>query len=186
MSVGQVLDKVEEDGVFYHRSGGGMTLSGGEALMQPTFANALLREARRRHLNTAIETCGCCPYGHLHEACTHLDKLIFDIKSLDAKAHKAQTGVDNTLILHNFIKVCKNFPSLLIQVHTPVIPGFNDNEDDILAIRRFIPRRPNVEYELLAYHRMGQPKYSYLGRPYELKGVNLDSSRLERLKAVAR
>ena len=186
MSVGQVLDKVEEDGVFYHRSGGGMTLSGGEAMMQHEFANALLREARRRHVNTTIETCGCYSYEYLQEACRHLNKLIFDIKCLDPVLHKQHTGVDNSLILENFTKVCEEFPDLPILVRTPVVPGFNDSEDEILAIREFIPRRSNISYELLAYHRMGQPKYSYLGRRYELEGVTLDDVRMERLKVLAR
>ena len=185
MSVEQVLNKVEEDGVFYHRSGGGMTLSGGEALTQHEFAHALLREGKRHHINTTIETCGCYPYGHLYEACKHLDKLIFDIKSLNPVKHKEFTGVDNALILKNFTAVCEDFPYLPILVRTPVVPGFNDSDDDILAIREFIPRRPNIEYELLTYHRMGQPKYSYLGRRYELDDVKADEARMERLRELA-
>ena len=185
MSVEQVLNKVEEDGVFYHRSGGGMTLSGGEALTQHEFAHALLREAKRHHINTTIETCGCYPYGHLYEACKHLDKLIFDIKSLNPVKHKEFTGVDNALILNNFTAVCEDFPYLPILVRTPVVPGFNDSDDDILAIREFIPRRPNIEYELLTYHRMGQPKYAYLGRRYELDEVKADDARMERLRELA-
>ncbi|MBB5143516.1 (2S)-3-sulfopropanediol dehydratase activating enzyme [Desulfovibrio intestinalis] len=185
MSVEQVLNKVEEDGVFYHRSGGGMTLSGGEALTQHKFAHALLREGKRHHINTTIETCGCYPYGHLYEACKHLDKLIFDIKSLNPVKHKEFTGVDNALILKNFTAICEDFPYLPILVRTPVVPGFNDSDDDILAIREFIPRRPNIEYELLTYHRMGQPKYSYLGRRYELDDVKADEARMERLRELA-
>ena len=185
MSVEQVLNKVEEDGVFYHRSGGGMTLSGGEALTQHEFAHALLREGKRHHINTTIETCGCYPYGHLYEACKHLDKLIFDIKSLNPLKHKEFTGVDNALILKNFTAICEDFPYLPMLVRTPVVPGFNDSDDDILAIREFIPRRPNIEYELLTYHRMGQPKYSYLGRRYELDDVKADEARMERLRELA-
>lgn len=186
MSVGQALDKVEEDGVFYHRFGGGMTLSGGEALMQHEFAVALLREARRRRIDTTIETCGCYPYERLRDACPHLNRLIFDIKCLDPHKHKAQTGVDNALILENFRRVCEDFPDLPIRVRTPVIPGFNDSEDDIRAIRRMVPRRPNIDYELLAYHRMGQPKYGYLGRRYELEGATLDEALMKNLNEIAR
>lgn len=185
MSVAEVLAKVEQDDVFYNRSGGGITLSGGEALLQHDFALALLREAKHRHINTCIETCGYYPYEHLREACRYLDKLIFDIKSLDAAKHKAWVGVDNARILQNFEQVCEDFPQLPLRVRTPVIPGFNDTEDDILAIREFVPRRPHMEYELLAYHRMGQPKYAYLGRPYALEGVTLDEAHLQRLKALA-
>lgn len=186
MTVANVLKKVEEDGVFYHRSGGGMTLSGGEPLMQHEFAHALLREAKRHHVNTTIETCGFYPYEHLQEACRHLDKLIFDIKSVNSAKHKEHTGVSCDLIMKNFSKACEEFPDLPIRVRTPVIPGFNDTEEDILAIREFIPRRPNIEYELLAYHRMGQPKYGYLGRRYALEDAKLDDDRMERLIKIAR
>ena len=162
-----------------------MTLSGGEAMMQHEFATALLREAHKHHINTTIETCGCYPYEHLHEACKHLDKLIFDIKSLDPVLHKKHTGVDNMLIMRNFARVVEDFPQLPILARTPVIPGFNDTEDDILAIRESIPRRPNIEFELLAYHRMGQPKYGYLGREYELEGAKLDEEKMQHLRDIA-
>ena len=185
LSVVQVLDKVEEDGVFYHRSGGGMTLSGGEALTQHVFAIAMLREAKRRHINTAIETCGFYPYQHLHAACQHLDSLIFDIKCFNAAKHKAHTGVDNSIILDNFKRVCTDFPDLPIIVRTPVVPNFNDTEDEIMAIRELIPRRSNISYELLGYHRMGQPKYEYIGKRYELAEAKLDEGIMQKLNKIA-
>lgn len=186
MTVDRILRRVEEDSIFYSRSGGGLTLSGGEALMQPGFVLALLREARRRHINTAIETSGFAPYEHLQEAIVNLNMLIMDIKSLDCAKHKEFTGVDNALILENFSRVCEEFPKLKILVRTPVIPGFNDSEDDIRAIRDFIPRRGNITYELLAYHRMGQPKYEYLGRRYALEGATLGDGLMDRLRAIVR
>lgn len=186
MTVDQVLRRVEEDSVFYSRSGGGLTLSGGEALMQHEFALALLHEARKRHINTAIETCGFYPYEHLQEAAKDLNMLIMDIKCLDSAKHKEFTGVDNAIILENFTRVCEEFPELKILARTPVIPGFNDTEEDIRAIRNFIPRRANSSYELLAYHRMGQPKYGYLGRRYTLEGAVLEEGLIERLREIAR
>lgn len=185
MSVDSVLKRVEEDDAFYRRSGGGITLSGGEPLMQPDFAIALLREARRRHINTTMESCGFYEYDHLREAAKHLNKLIFDIKCFDPETHKKNTGVDNARILENFRKVSGEYPDLPIRVRTPVIPGVNDSEEEIAAIRRIVPRKPNVEYELLAYHRMGQPKYGYLGRRYELEDASLDPDLFRRLKEVA-
>ena len=94
--------------------------------------------------------------------------------------------MDNALILENFRRVCEDFPDLPIRVRTPVIPGFNDSEDDIRAIRRMVPRRPTIDYELLAYHRMGQPKYGYLGRRYELEGATLDEALMKNLNEIAR
>ena len=186
MTVDQVLRRVEEDGVFYSRSGGGLTLSGGEALMQHEFALAMLREARRRHINTALETCGCYPYEHLQEAACNLNMLIMDIKCMDSAKHREFTGVDNALILENFHRVCEDFPNIKILVRTPVIPGFNDTEEDILAIRKCIPRRDTISYELLAYHRMGQPKYEYLGRRYSMKDAALAGGLIEHLRDIAR
>lgn len=185
MSVDEVLNKVAEDDVFYSRSRGGLTLSGGEALTQFDFALALLREAKRRHIHTVIETCGCYPYEHLREACQYLDGLIYDVKCADPKLHKKFTGVDNSLILENFRRVCGDFPHLPIRARTPVVPGFNDNEEEIRAVRALIPRSPHVEYELLAYHRMGQPKYAYLGRIYEMGDEKLDENKMRCLREIA-
>lgn len=185
LSVDDVLRRVEEDGVFYHRSGGGLTLSGGEAMMQPAFALALLREAHVRRINTVMETCGQYVWEHLEEACRNLNSLIFDIKHISSEKHRAFTGAGNETILGNFRRVCEIFPELPILVRTPVIPGFNDTEEEITAIRNFIPRRANLRYELLPYHRMGQPKYAYLGRDYAMKGAVLPDGLMARLKTLA-
>ena len=185
VSVKEILDKVERDAVFYARSGGGMTLSGGEALFQHDFALALLRAAKRRRIDTAIETCGYYPYEHLEEACHFLNKLIIDIKCIDPEKHKAFTGVDNARILENFQHVVQDFPDLPILVRTPVVPGFNDTEEDIKAIRARIPVRATIEYELLPYHRMGQPKYGYLGRRYPFEGKELEKGKIKKLRDIA-
>ncbi|MBR3664884.1 MAG: glycyl-radical enzyme activating protein [Desulfovibrio sp.] len=184
-SVREILDLVERDQVFYARSGGGMTLSGGEALFQHEFTHALLRAAQKRHIDTAMETSAYAPYSHLAEACKHLNKLIMDIKCLDSAKHKAMTGVDNAQILENFARVCQDFPDLPILVRTPVIPGFNDTEDDIRAIRNIIPLKATIEYELLPYHRMGQPKYGYLCRRYPMEGKELDKEKMKKLREIA-
>lgn len=183
-SVEQILSRVEEDDVFYARSGGGLTLSGGEALTQPDFALALLREARRRHIHTTIETCGHYPTEVLDAACRSLDALIFDIKSMDSERHRKATGVGNEQILRNARYAFETFPDLPILIRTPVIPGFNDTEEDILRIREAVPLRPNIRYEVLTYHRMGQPKYAYLGRPYALEGVKADEGFMKRIRLM--
>ncbi len=185
MSVDDVLEEVEADGAFYARSGGGMTLSGGEAMFQPEFALALLREAKRRRINTVMETCGHCGADDLLEACGLLDSLIYDIKSLSSERHRKGTGFGNELILENFKRVCSAYPALRIHVRTPVIPGFNDTEEDIRAIAQYLPRRDRLTYELLPYHRMGQPKYQFLKRPFPMGNASLDPSIFPRLKALA-
>ncbi len=186
MTVDEVLKAAETDGVFYGRSGGGITLSGGEPLAQGAFSVALLKEARRRRMNTAMETCGMGDWAVLAEAAKHLNTIIFDIKTINARKHKEYTGVGNETILANFTRLCAECPELPKLVRTPVIPGFNDSEEDIAAIAGFLTGKANVNYELLAYHRMGQPKYGYLDRNYPLGDVKLDADRFESLQRLAK
>ncbi|MEL7566302.1 MAG: glycyl-radical enzyme activating protein [Dehalobacterium sp.] len=183
-SVDQILKEVEKDSAFYARSGGGITLSGGEPLFQPQFAVELLKEAKCRRMDTAMETCGYTDWGNLDPACQYLNLLIFDIKCMDSKKHKEHTNANNELILDNFKKVCEKYPDLPKLVRTPVIPGFNDHEADIKAILEFIKDKPNVKYELLPYHRLGTPKYEYIGRDYLLGDVKLDEEKMNLLKEL--
>lgn len=186
MTVDEILKAAEADGVFYTRSGGGITLSGGEPLAQGAFTVALLKEARRRRLNTAMETCGFGDWEVLAEAAKYLNTIIFDIKNMDPAKHEEYTGAGNAKILANFARLCEEYPSLPKLARTPVIPGFNDGEQDIAAIAGFLAGKPNVDYELLAYHRMGQPKYQYLGRDYPLGDRKLADDGFKALKELAK
>ncbi len=181
VTVNAVLQKADDDAVFYARSGGGITVSGGEPLAQPEFTLALLREAKARHIHTAVETCGHYSTALLDALCRTARSLIYDIKTLSAEKHKRFAGIGNERILKNFNHICAKYPDLPLLVRTPVVPGFNDSEEEILAIRDRIPARENVRYELLPYHRMGQPKYAYLGRTYAMEGVTADEARVSRL-----
>lgn len=185
-SVQEVLDQVEQDAVFYKHSLGGITLSGGEPLMQPEFAQALLKETKRRHIHTAIETTGCAKYETVQKVFKHLDLIIYDMKSLDDEKHKKYTGVSNRIILENFEKMRKDFPNTPVLVRTPVIPGINDTKEDIMAIRDFIRPFPNVSYELLKFHRLGEPKYKSLGRTWKMEGKELDEDLWNSLREIAR
>ena len=183
-SVDEILENVEADGAFYSRSGGGMTISGGEPFMQADFTIALLKEAKRRRINTAIETSGYTDWSILAQACEYLDTILFDIKCLDDQKHSEFTHVSNQMILNNFQKLCDHFPEINIVVRTPVIPGFNDSNESITAIVSYVKDKPNVRYEILPYHRLGQPKYEYLGREYSLVGVKLDIEKEKELRAL--
>jgi len=186
VTVDQALGRVEEDEAFYARSGGGVTLSGGEPLFQSEFAIALLSQAKQRHVDTCIETCGNVPWPVLQEAARHLDCIYFDLKSMDPATHEVATGASNQLILKNLAKLEDEFPELPVVVRTPVVPGFNDNQEAIAAIVDFIKDFPNTEYELLAYHRMGMPKYAYLGRDYPLADIEtISQQRIDQLRAFA-
>ncbi|GAB6111621.1 (2S)-3-sulfopropanediol dehydratase activating enzyme [Desulfomicrobium salsuginis] len=180
-SVDDVLRVVEQDAAFYTRSSGGMTLSGGEPLLQGDFALSLLREARRRRIRTAVETCGMVPWKTMEAAAQYLNYVLYDIKHMDGAVHEAQTGRTNEVILENFRRLAELDPDKPILARTPVIPGFNDSEDAIAAIAEFIRPYPNVRYEMLPYHRLGTQKYHFLDRVPPMDGVTLDKSVMPRL-----
>ncbi|MBR1422792.1 MAG: glycyl-radical enzyme activating protein [Ruminococcus sp.] len=163
-SAGEIVDRVEAESAFYSHGGGGMTLSGGEPFMQGEFALELLKEAKRRRINTAAETCGLCDTEILRRAAELLDTVLFDIKTLDEQKHIRYTGCSNKLILENLEMLFSDFPKLRKQIRTPVIPGVNDNERELNEIRKYLEGRENYSYELLPYHRFGEKKYSLLGR----------------------
>ena len=183
-TVEDVLNAVAQDAIFYTRSGGGMTISGGEPLFQKEFAIALLREARRRRIKTAIETCGCYEWERLEEAAPYLNYVLYDVKHTDTEKHKWATGVGNELILSNLKKLLETFPELPVQVRTPVIPGFNDDEETARSIGKLLKGYANVSYEALPYHRLGTQKYAFLGREYPMGEVSLPAGVAERVQAI--
>ena len=161
-----------------------MTISGGEPLFQKEFAIALLREARRRRIKTAIETCGCYEWERLEEAAPYLNYVLYDVKHTDTEKHKWATGVGNELILSNLKKLLETFPELPVQVRTPVIPGFNDDEETARSIGKLLKGYANVTYEALPYHRLGTQKYAFLGREYPMGEVSLPAGVAERVQAI--
>lgn len=167
MEIDEILDIVERDSAFYKRGGGGLTVSGGEPLSQKN-AVCLLENARKRRLNTSVETCGMIPTEVLLEAAEYLNQVYFDIKSLNAKKHKEYTGMDNRQILDNFAALCRQYPQTQVTARTPVIPGFNDSEEELEKIGRFLHRFSNVKWEKLPYHEYGVGKYAMLGREYRI------------------
>ncbi|TWI73005.1 pyruvate formate lyase activating enzyme [Desulfobotulus alkaliphilus] len=185
-SVEDVLSVVEQDAVFYTRSGGGLTLSGGEPLLQHDFAMALLREAKKRRVRTAIETCGMIPWETLHGASRLVNDMLFDLKHMNSGDHERHTGMGNARILDNFKRLAglQNTPPILVR--TPVIPDFNDNEEAIRAIAEFLrPFKEGVSYELLPYHRLGTQKYHFLDRIPSMGEVQLDKKRFSSLQDTA-
>jgi len=172
MTVEEVIRAVEEDGSFYVRSGGGLTLSGGEPLSQVDFSYEILRTAKNRGLNTAIETTGICSWGAIEAVGPFLDQIFYDIKCMSPKKHKMVTGVSNESVLENYQKLCRHYPDIKITVRTPIIPGVNDSTTDVEAIRLFINSTGNADnYELLPYHEFGESKYYKLGKKFQMKGV---------------
>ncbi len=170
-TVEQVMETVEKDRSYYRRSGGGLTLSGGESLTQPEFARDLLRAAKESGINTAMESTACAKYEVIASILPYLDTYLMDIKHMDAAKHKEFTGRSNELMLENAKKIADSGQTNLV-IRVPVIPGFNDRRDEIEAIARFAASLKGVnKLHLLPYHRLGQDKYEGLGREYLMKDV---------------
>lgn len=187
VTVREVLEEVQKDRPHYRRSGGGMTLSGGEALMQPEFAGSLLRAAKESGINTALESTGFAPYAVIEEKILPwLDFYLLDIKHMNPKKHKLFTGQSNELILANAEKIADSGQNLTIRI--PVIPTFNDTPEEIYEIAQFARSLKGVKkLHLLPYHRLGQDKYESLGREYTLSHLTPPTNEhMEELLQVAR
>ncbi len=170
VTVGEILPELMKDQRYYARSGGGITLSGGESLCQPDFAEALLYACKVNGLHTAIESTGCAKFEVIERILPYLDLYLMDIKHMDSRKHEEFTTQPNGLILENAKKIAEKAKELIIRV--PVIPTFNNTVAEISAIAQFAATLPNVkELHLLPYHRLGQDKYEGLGRDYLLKGI---------------
>jgi len=166
ITVEEVLSVVEKDRVYYQRSGGGLTLSGGEALCQPEFARDLLKGAKEHGIHTALESSGGVPYEHIEAVLPYLDQYLLDIKHMDEGKHKEYTGRGNILIQENARKIAAGRMTEL-SIRIPVIPGFNDKPEEIKGIARFAKSLQHVKrIHLLPYHRLGEDKYKGLNRPY--------------------
>ena len=179
MTVDQVLDEVEKDSSFYRNTGGGITVSGGECLLQPDFTAALLKGAHERGFNTAIETACNVPWRFVEKVLPHVDTMLHDHKMTIPERHKKWVGVDNKRILENFKKAYETFPDTEFIARTPLIPGINADEEHIRAVLAFIrPHKNVIDYELLPYHRFGLGKYEFLGWVYELNDYQTPSAEL--------
>lgn len=167
MSLGEVMKEVEKDRQFYKRSGGGVTLSGGEPTAQLEFATALLRQCHARGIHTAIETCGYREWDGFSQLLRHTDLVLCDLKHMDSEKHKLFTGVPNEPILENARRIAGE--GIPMSVRFPIIPGYTDGERNIRAAARFVAALGTVgEIHLVPYHRLGEFKYARLGREYEL------------------
>lgn len=171
ITVSEALEIVEKDRAYYRRSGGGLTLSGGESLCQPDFTRALLKEAKRRGINTALESMGCAKYEVIESILPFLDTYLLDIKHTNPEKHKEFTGRSNELMLENARKIADSEMTKLV-IRVPVIPGFNDTSDEIRSIAAFANTLKGVDtIHLLPYHSFGRGKYEGLGREYPMGDV---------------
>ena len=167
MELNEVLKQIDKDSIFYDDSEGGVTVSGGEPLVQLGFLESLLAECKGRSIRTAVDTCGCAPYKAIDKISSKADLFLYDIKIIDEKKHRKYTGVSNKLILQNFRKLVGTGSN--VQVRFPVIPGINDSEEDIIKTAELLVSCGTKNINLLPYHRLGIEKYVGLGRIYRLE-----------------
>jgi len=169
MSVGEVVEECSKDELFYRNSGGGVTLSGGEPLLQADFALDLLSRLKERGFNTALDTCGHIPWETLEKALAYTDLVLFDIKHIDAEEHRDGTGTDNKLILSNLEKATAANKSR-IWIRVPVIPGYNDSDQYMQSLAGRLQGMKAEKVSVLGYHEWGRTKYQSLGKAYQLSG----------------
>lgn len=184
MTVDEVVAIIERDTDFYRDSGGGVTLSGGEVLLQPEFAREILKRSHEAGLHTCLDTSGLGDTEALRRLLPYLDLVYFDIKHVDPRAHRAETGRPNEVILSNFEEVAASGVPLVVRV--PVIPDFNDTVDAIADIAELVATHaPGTTVHLLPYHRYGQQKYAMLGLDYELAAAESPSQEfMEAARAI--
>ena len=168
ITVAEVMEIVKKDMPYYQRSGGGITLSGGECLLQPEFSLALLQAAKDMGISTAIESMAFAKYETIEKILPYLDTYLMDIKHTNPKKHKEFTGHENVRMMENAVKVASSRQVELI-IRVPVIPTFNDTEEELLDIAKFADTLPGVrQIHILPYHNFGQGKYEGLGRDYPM------------------
>lgn len=168
-SVEEVLIEVLRDTPYYRRSGGGVTISGGEPLAQQCFTNELLQACYERNIHTAIETCGFADWSQFEEILPFTDIFLYDIKHMNNEIHIQQTGASNEKILDNVRNLSKAGASIILRV--PLIPGFNLDESNLRAIVEFAVKLNVLEVHLMPFHQLGKDKYMRLGRSYTVSDV---------------
>lgn len=166
VTVDDVLKKVEEDSIFYQNSGGGMTVSGGEALLQWEFIRELFKRCKDRGIHTALDTTGNIPWRKIEKVLQYVDLVLYDCKHMDTRKHKKGTGVGNELILENAEKVASRVRTWL---RIPLIPDYNDSEWNIRELAEFASRINVEKVSILPYNELGGSKYPKLGQAYQME-----------------
>lgn len=169
-SLREVLDEVLKDKAFYERSGGGVTLSGGEPLLQKDFVCALCRALRDEGVSTAIETAACVPPETFKAVFDCLEFAQVDIKHYNKEKHKAVTGISNELAIENLRWALRQDKRVIPRI--PVIPGFNDSLGDAEGFKALLNELGATEVQILPFHQLGESKYDKLGKAYKYKGID--------------
>jgi pyruvate formate lyase activating enzyme len=175
MTVTELMTEIMKDAVFYEESGGGVTFSGGEPLLQSEFLYEVLRQCKAREIHTAVDTTGFAKQSDLLKIAALTDLFLYDVKLMDDEAHRKYTGVSNRIILENLKLLSAQHGNILVRI--PVIPGVNDQPENMRATGEFLAGLSGVRgVSLLAYHKTGVEKYRRMAMPYRLPDTEPPSS----------
>ena len=170
MSIEQVWKTIRKDLVYYEESGGGVTCSGGEILLQPDFVAELFKKCRENGVHTCADTAGGGSESAMAKVLEYTDLVYFDLKCLDPARHLELTGVPLDIVLRNLKMICESAIPIVIRV--PLIPEQNDDEDGLTSIAKFVKENaPDSTVHIMPYHRYGESKYTSLGMTYSLSGL---------------
>ena len=180
-SAEDVLLEIAKDEVFYQESGGGVTFSGGEPLMQADFVAQALKFCKERELHTALDTCGCAEPAALEKVIRNTDLFLYDLKVMDDALHVEYTGVSNALSLTNLERITRAGKDVIIRF--PVIPGFTDTSGNLEAVAGRMIQLGLKRIDLLPYHSIARHKYRKMGKEYFLPDIMEPSKeRVEELR----
>ncbi|MCQ4638289.1 glycyl-radical enzyme activating protein [Anaerovorax odorimutans] len=175
MTAEEAMEVIRRDKAYYQSSQGGVTVSGGEPLTQSEFTADLFERCQKEGIHTCLESTFCTDWSLIERVVPYADLLITDIKHMDPEAHRKHTGVSNERILENLKRLSKLGKEMIVRI--PVIPGVNDDMENMRATCDFIIRDLGnrvSQLQLLSFMRLGEEKYASLGRPYPMGDVNLD------------
>ncbi|GAB6157411.1 hypothetical protein JCM39194_06110 [Desulfotomaculum varum] len=163
-TVHELVKEIETDRPFYEQSGGGVTLSGGEALCQIDFVVELVKILHQKGISVALDTCGHLPFSSFARVLEYVDVFLYDLKLMDEKLHKQYTGQDNQLILENLVRLVNK--GAVVHLRIPLLDGINTDDDQIIALIDFVKDLKISRVHLLPYHATGSYKYTRLQRDY--------------------
>ena len=170
VGVNEIMKQVKREIPFYDESGGGVTFSGGEPLMQPSFLSELLNACREQEIHTVVDTSGFANWNVFEQIRKNVDLFLYDLKHMNSARHREVTGVPNEVILENLRKLSECGHKIMLRI--PLIPGINDDEENLHASGKFLSSLSKLEgVELMGYHNIAQAKYEALSREYKLVGT---------------
>ncbi len=179
-TVEEVFAEIIKDKSYYDNSGGGVTFSGGECMLQIDFLVEILKKCNNAGIHTAVDTAGHIPFEYFERVLPYTDLFLYDIKIMDTEKHKKYIGADNTLILENFKRLQNAGADIIVRI--PVISGVNDSESEMRAIAEWLKEGGKMpQVELLPYHAMGENKYGALAMRAQ-RFSPPDAKKLEALK----